>query len=172
MQRHFPQYRKLGTLFCPNEANSVDLKDSLEALCRERGLTLDAVAVNATSDLSDAALSLVSRPIDVVVQVSDNTSNAGFNAIARAAQKAQKPLISLNSTTVALGAPIALGRDYHNTGEATVAMLERVIRGEDPAKMPFELPPKLFYSASPANARAVGMTLPPALLKEVDKVIE
>ena len=65
-----------------------------------------------------------------------------------------------------------MGRDYHNTGEATVAMLERIIRGEDPAKMPFVLPPKLFYSASPSNARAVGMTLPPALLKEVDKVVE
>jgi hypothetical protein len=36
--------------------------------------------------------------------------------------------------------------------------------------MPFILPPKLFYSASPANAAAVGMTLPEALLKEVNKV--
>ena len=51
-------------------------------------------------------------------------------------------------------------------------MIERVISGEDVAKMPFVLPPKLYYSASPKNAAAVGMTLPPALLKEVDKVIE
>jgi ABC-type uncharacterized transport system substrate-binding protein len=65
-----------------------------------------------------------------------------------------------------------MGRDYHNAGETTVEMIERIIGGEDPAKMPFVLPPKLFYSASPANARAVGMTLPPALLKEVDKVID
>lgn len=172
VQKHFPQYRRLGTLFCPAEANSVDLKESLESLCRERGLALDAIAVNAISDLPDAALSLVSRPIDVIVQVSDNVSNAGFNAITRAARQAQKPLISLNSTTIPFGAPIALGRDYHNTGEATVGMIERIVGGEDPAKMPFILPPKLFYSASPANASAVGMTLPPALLEEVDKVIE
>lgn len=170
IQKYFPQYKRLGTLFCPAEANSVDLKESFEKLCKEHGLTLECVAVNTSSDLSDASLSLVSRPIDAVVQISDNLSSTGFNAITKAARQTQKPLISLNSTTVPLGAPIALGRDYHNCGEVTVEMLERVILGEDPSKMPFVLPPRLFYSASPANAAAVGMTLPPELLKEVDKV--
>jgi ABC-type uncharacterized transport system substrate-binding protein len=172
IQKYFPQYKRLGTLFCPAEANSVDLKESFEKLCKERGLTLECVAVNTSSDLSDASLSLVSRPIDAIVQISDNLSSTGFNAITKAARQTQKPLISLNSTTVPLGAPIALGRDYHNCGEVTTEMIERVIRGEDPSKMPFVLPPRLFYSASPANAAAVGMTLPPKLLKEVDKVIK
>ncbi|WP_395715664.1 ABC transporter substrate-binding protein [Prosthecobacter sp.] len=170
IQKHFPQYRRLGTLFCPAEANSVDLKESFEKLCKERGLTLECVAVNSSSDIADASLSLVARPIDAVVQISDNITTAGFNALTKAARQAQRPLISLNSTTLPLGAPISLGRDYHNCGEATTEMIERVIRGEDVAKMPFILPPKLFYSASPANAAAVGMTLPEALLKEVNKV--
>ena len=172
IQKHFPQYRRLGTLFCPAEANSVDLKESFEKLCKERGLTLECVAVNSSSDIADASLSLVARPIDAVVQISDNITTAGFNALTKAARQAQRPLISLNSTTLPLGAPISLGRDYHNCGEATTEMIERVIRGEDVAKMPFILPPKLFYSASPANAAAVGMTLPEALLKEVNKVVK
>lgn len=172
IQKHFPQYKRLGTLYCPAEANSVDLKESFEKLCKERGLTLECVAVNTSSDLADASLSLVSRPIDAVVQVSDNLSSTGFNAIAKAARQTQKPLISLNSTTVPLGAPIAMGRDYHNCGEVTVEMIERVIRGEDPSSMPFVLPPRVFFSASPANAAAVGMSLPPELLQEVDKVIK
>jgi ABC-type uncharacterized transport system substrate-binding protein len=172
IQKYFPQYKRLGTLYCPAEANSVDLKESFEKLCKERGLTLECVAVNTSSDLSDASLSLVSRPIDAIVQISDNLSSTGFNAITKAARQTQKPLISLNSTTVALGAPISLGRDYHNCGEVTIEMIERVIRGEDVATMPFVLPPRLFYSASPSNAAAVGMTLPPELLKEVDKVIK
>ena len=171
IQKHFPQYRRLGTLFCPAEANSVDLKESFEKLCKQRGLTLECVAVNSSSDIADASLSLVARPIDAVVQISDNITTAGFNAITKAARQTQKPLISLNSTTLPLGAPISLGRDYHNCGEVTTEMIERIIRGEDVSKMPFILPPKLFYSASPANAAAVGMTLPEALLKEVNKVV-
>ncbi len=167
IQKHFPNYKRLGTLFCPAEANSVDLKQSLEAACKARGLTLETVAANTATDLPDAALSLVSRPIDAVLQLSDNLTSAGFTAITRAARQAQKPLLSLNSTTIALGSGFSFGRDYHDGGEATVAMIERVIRGESPAQMPFELPPKIVMKASEENARAVGLTLPPALLAEI-----
>lgn len=172
VQQYFPQYRRLGTLFCPSEVNSVDLKDSFANLCQQRGFTLECVAVNTPSELSDAALSLVSRPIDAVVQISDNLSCAGFNAITRAARQKQKPLISLNSTTISLGAPVSFGWNYHNTGEATTSLIERIIAGEDPAQIPFTLPPKLFFSASPANAAAVGMTLPPEFLRAVDQVAD
>jgi ABC-type uncharacterized transport system substrate-binding protein len=171
LERHFPQYRRVGTLFCPSETNSVDLKDAFEKLCRARGIALETVAANSPSELADAALSLVGRPIDAVVQISDNLSSAGFTAITRAARTARKPLISLNSTTVPLGAAVAMGRDYHHAGEVTVQLVERVIGGEDPARMPFVLPPKVLRTASPANAAAVGMTLPDALLRECDKVV-
>ncbi len=172
LERHFPTYKRLGTLFCPAEANSVDLKESLEAECKRRGLILEAVAANTPTDLPDAALSLVSKPIDAIFQISDNMSSAGFAAIARAARSAQKPLLSLNSTGVKLGAAFGFGRDYEDAGEATVAMLERVIRGEDIAKMPFELPPKVVKVFSVEHAKAVGMTLPPALLEEVSAPVK
>lgn len=172
IQRHFPEYRRIGTLFCPAEANSVTVKELLETEAAKRGIKVETVAVNSPSELTDASISLASRPIDAIVQITDNITSAGFNAIAKAARRAQKPLISLNSTTIKLGAPLALGRDYHNAGEVTVGMIERVIRGENPGAMPFVLPPKLFFSASPENARAVGMVLPPALLKEVDKLVQ
>ncbi len=164
--KHFPNLRRFGTLFCPTEANSVDVLRALEAACQRRGVTLTSVAANTASDLPDAALALMSRPIDAVLQLSDNLSSAGFTAIARAARQSRKPLFSLNSTGVKMGAAVAFGRDYHNSGEATVGLIERVIRGEETARIPFELPPKIMKTASPANAAAFGLTLPPALLRE------
>lgn len=172
LERHFPAYKRLGTLFCPAEANSVDLKESLDALCKQRGFVLETVAANTATDLPDAALALVSRRIDAILQISDNLSSSGFTAITRAARQAQKPLLSLNSTSVPLGAAFALGRDYHDAGEATIGVIERVIRGEDPGTIPFALPPKVVITVSHANARAVGMTLPPALLKEVTRIAD
>ena len=164
--RHFPAYRRFGTLFCPAEANSVDLKDSLAVACRERGFVLETVAANTSGELPDAAAALAGRPIDAILQISDNLSSAGFSSIAQAARRAQKPLLSLNSTTAKLGSPLAMGRDYHGAGEATAAMIERVIAGTPIAEIPITLPPKVKLVLSPANAAAVGMTLPPALLAE------
>lgn len=172
LEKHYPKYKRLGTLFCPSETNSVDLKESFEKQCIKRGFTLEAVPVNTSADLSDAAFSLVSRPIDAVVQISDNLTSGGFSAITKAAREAKKPLISLNSTTVPLGAAVAMGRDYHYAGEVTVEMLEQVIAGKDLATMPFVLPPKVMRTASLPNAAAVGMQIPEALLKECDRVIK
>ncbi|MBC8010466.1 MAG: hypothetical protein H7067_10255, partial [Burkholderiales bacterium] len=166
LARHYPGYRRLGTVFCPAEANSVDIKDIFAAACAARGYTLETVAANTSGELPDAAASLASRPIDAIVQISDNLSNAGFTSIANAARRGGKPLFSLNSSTGPLGAPIAMGRDYHACGEAAVAMIERVIAGESPAGIPFILPPTVKLTLTPAHAATLGMTLPPALLKE------
>lgn len=163
---HYPQYKRLGTLFCPAEANSVALKEALEKLAAEKGFTLDCVAANSAGELPDAALSLMARPIDAVMQISDNLSSAGFTAITKAARQAKKPLISLNSTTVPLGAAVAMGRDYHHAGEVTVQMIERVIAGEDPARIPIVLPPDVVLTVSPENAAATGMTIPEALRQQ------
>ena len=166
LARHYPGYKRFGTLFCPAEANSVDLKDLLAAACQARGCALETVAANTSGELPDAAASLAGRPIDAIVQISDNLSSAGFASIVQAARRAQKPLFSLNSTTAAMGAPLALGRDYHNAGEATVAVLERVIAGAPVADIPITLPPAVKLILAPANATPLGMELPPSLLKE------
>ena len=64
-----------------------------------------------------------------------------------------------------------MGRDYHHAGEVTVEMLEQVIAGENPANMPFILPPNVMLTVSPANASAVGMKIPEELLKQANKVV-
>jgi ABC-type uncharacterized transport system substrate-binding protein len=170
LKKHFPQYKRLGTLFCPAETNSEFFKETFAQACAENGFVLEAVAANSPGEIPDAALALVSRQIDAIVQIPDNQSSAGFTAITRAARRAQKPLLSLNSTSVSLGAAIALGRDYGYSGEVVGEYIVRVIAGESPADLPIILSPKIYIAASVPNADAVGMKLPDALLKEARDV--
>jgi ABC-type uncharacterized transport system substrate-binding protein len=169
--KYFPHYRRLGTLFCPAEANSVDLKDTFVAHARDRGLEVETVAVSTPSELADAAMSLASKPIDAIVQISDNITSAGFTAVSRAANQARKPLFSLNSTTTNLGSPVSFGRDYHECGVQTAKMVLRVMNGEDPAKIPFLLSPHIVKKASLPNAAKNGLELPQGWLDEMETVI-
>jgi ABC-type uncharacterized transport system substrate-binding protein len=127
--------------------------------------------VSTPSELADAAVSLCGKDIDAIVQISDNLTSAGFTAISRAANQAQKPLFSLNSTTVGLGSPVSFGRDYHECGLQTAGMVLRVMRGESPARMPFLLSPHVVKKASLPNARANGLTIPQGYLDEMEIVI-
>lgn len=129
------------------------------------------MAASSPAELPDAAMALASRPIDAIVQISDNLSSAGFTAITRAANQARKPLFSLNSASIALGAPVAFGRDYHQAGLETAAMVLRVMNGESPAGMPFTLPSHVVRQASLPNARANGLELPQGFLDQMETVI-
>lgn len=170
--KYFPQVRRIGTLYCPAEANSVDLFHMLQTEAARRNIAVEAVAVATPGELADAAMSLASKPIDAILQISDNLSSGGFTAITRAARQAKKPLFSLNSTTIPLGAAVVMGRDYEACGEAVAALALRVLQGESPAGIPVQPAPRITTAASIPNARALNMTLPPALLGEMDKVVE
>ncbi|WP_309396361.1 ABC transporter substrate-binding protein [Cerasicoccus maritimus] len=170
LQKYFPQYQRIGTLFCPNEANSENSEKLFTAACQERGIELVTVAVNSSAELSDAALALMSKDLDAVVQIPDNLSSAGFTAISAAADKTQTPLLSMNSVTVELGAAYAMGRDYYEAGFETGLTMLEVIGGKDIAKIPFRNSPRIVSSASKKNAEKLGMTLPPALLETVGTI--
>jgi ABC-type uncharacterized transport system substrate-binding protein len=171
LRKYFPQYRRIGTLYCPAEANSVDLMNTLVEHGKARGFEVETVAVSTPTELPDAAMALASKPIDAIVQISDNLTSAGFAAVTRAANQVQRPLFSLNSTTIPLGAPVALGRDYHDCGVETANMLLRVMQGGNPADIPFLLTPRVLKSASLPNARANGLALPAGFLEQMQTVI-
>lgn len=165
LDKYYPEVRSIGTLYCPAEANSVDLRDLWLDRAKARGFKTETVAVNSPTELADAAMSLAGKPIDAIVQISDNISSVGFGAIFRAARQARKPLLSLNSSSIPLGAPVALGHDYVGAGRATAEVLLRVMQGESPAGIPIILPPNVVTRVSEENAKAVGMKLPEELVK-------
>jgi ABC-type uncharacterized transport system substrate-binding protein len=171
LRKHFPQYRRIGTLFCPAEVNSVDLMNTLTEHAKARGFEVETVAVSTPTELADAAMALAGKKIDAIVQISDNLTSAGFTAISRAANQTHKPLFSLNSTTTALGSPVSFGRDYHECGLQTAAIVLRVMQGEDISKIPFILSPHVVKKVSLPNALKNGLTLPQGYLDEMETVI-
>lgn len=166
LAKHFPRLRSVGTIFCPAETNSVASERLLRQALDRIGVTLESVPATTPGDLPDAAAAVASRPVDAIVQISDNQSHGGFSAIARAAARVRKPIFAFTSEAVAQGASVALAVDYDSIGEATGRMVARVLRGARPAEIPFERYERARLLVSEANARAVGFALPPALVAE------
>lgn len=161
---HFPSWKSVGTLFCPAEVNSVFVEGKMRDALARRGIELESVAASTPADLPDAAAALASRPIDAIVQLSDNQGTAGFPAIVRAARRSHKPLVGFTAQAVEQGAAFAIAEEYRDAGRGSGSMVAMILRGAPPSKIPFRDFEGDVLVVDEANARALGFSLPPSLL--------
>lgn len=166
-----PAARRLGTLFVPAEVNSVYNKEHFAAAATRRGLELRAVAVNTSAEVSDAALSLLAQDPDAICQCASNLTTAAFAAIVQPAQRARVPVFGFLSSDADNGAVAVLARDYRDGGREAGLMAARIMRGETPASIPFEPLRSTRLLVNLEAARAVGLTIPPAVVQRAARVI-
>jgi ABC-type uncharacterized transport system substrate-binding protein len=166
-----PRARRVGTLFIPAEVNSVFHKDKMVEAATKAGIEVVAVPVSTSAEVADAALSLTSQKIDAVVQLPGNLVAASFGAIAQATHRAKLPLFAFASSQIKAGAMVVLARDYFDNGREAGLVAARVMRGENPAAIPFRSVSKTRLIVNLEAARAVGFTIPAALVKQADEVI-
>jgi ABC-type uncharacterized transport system substrate-binding protein len=171
MREFLPSVRTVGTLFVPAEVNMVLNKDRLASEAKEVGIEVTAVAVSTSTEVSDAALAMVSRNIDAVCQIAGNLTAASFGGIAEAARKAKLPVFAFQKSQARGGAAVTLARDYYDAGWAAGLFAVRIIRGENPAKIPIESFTKTTLVINPAAARAVGLNIPPSVMKRNPEMI-
>src|SRR4029077_3193219 len=126
--------------------------------------------VSNSSEVADAALALCGRRVDAICQISDNLTGASFASIAQAAQRARLPLMGFASSQTKSGAFMTISRDYYDGGVAAAEIAARVLRGESPARIPFQFVEKLKYTFNPAAAARSGIVIPPKLLQLGDMV--
>ncbi len=172
LKQCLPNVKRIGTLFVPAEVNSVYYKEQLLAAAKKAGVEVEAIGVSTSGEVADGALALCGRGIEVFCQISDNLTGASFASIAQAAKRSRIPLMGFASGQARSGAFMTISRDFYDGGVASARIAARVLRGEKPADIPFELVTKIKYSFNPAAAAQFGIEIPPALLKKAGEVVE
>jgi len=170
LRQCLPNVRRIGTLFVPAEVNSVFYKDELLKAAAPLGLDVEVVAVSNSNEITDAAIALCSRNVDVVCQISDNLTGASFASVAQATQRARVPLMAFASAQVKNGAFMAVSRDFYDGGVASGQIAARVLRGESPRQIPFQVVETIKYLFNRTAAAAVGVTIPQELLRRGESI--
>ena len=167
-----PQVKRVGTLFASGEDNSVYNKERFQEILAQNGIELLTVPTSNSAEVLDAALTLAGMPIDAICQITDNVHDTAFAGIAQAAQKSRKPLFAFISAKVLNGgAVLAVSRDYEQAGRDMARLAQRVMRGESPAGIPFQLVSRTLLVIKPANAVLYGLKIPAQLLNRADQVV-
>lgn len=167
-----PRARRLGTLVVPSEVNSVYSAERVRELAGAYGFELVSVAVNSSSEVSDAALALLAQSIDAVCQVPSNVTITGFASLALPAQRARIPVFGFLTADAENGAVAAVARDYYASCTEAGRLAARVLGGADPATIPFYEVASAELLLNATAARAVGIALAPDLVERAARVVE
>ncbi len=120
----------------------------------------------------DSTQAMISRKIDAVCQVGSSVIVPGFPSIVQAAEQAKLPIFGFQSSFVQAGAVVVLTRDYWDAGRKAEDLVVRVMRGENPAAIPFQPVKKTKLIVNLAAARRCSLTLSTAVIKRADQVIQ
>ena len=146
-----------------NEAAVMQLAETL-------GIEVERWEVRKADDL-DRAFAAAAGSEAVLVQWLGLTYVLRWQIAELAAQHLLPSLYEVRDYVVA-GGLMSYGLDYRETLRWGVAYVDRILRGAPPRDLPVEQASKFELVINLKTAKAMGVTVPEALLVRADKVIE
>lgn len=158
IKKFFPEARKIGVIYNSGEQNSVVNIANVKQVLQEGGLETVEAAVTNSSEVKQAADSLVGRA-DIIYLTSDNTVISALSSVVSVANDKDIPLFCESSESVGEGAFASIGFQYYDLGYTTGKMAVEVLKGASPADIPVQFSEKLDLMINPKAAEAQGITL-------------
>lgn len=162
-----PEIKKIGTVYAPAEINSVAYKENLDKAARKRGIELVCAPASNTSEITDAAVSITSKGIGAICQISDNLTASCISSIIKAAESARIPLYGFVTKLMTQGAIAVVARDYHQAGYDAGVMVKMILDGKPPKEIPFQLVTKTNFQVNTTVAAKFKIKMPEGLSKNI-----
>jgi putative ABC transport system substrate-binding protein len=144
----------------------------IQALAPSLGLEVIAVNVRDASELErDVAIFARVSNSGLIVTGSSAASHHR-KVITALAARHKLPAVYPQRNFVVAGGLVAYGADYIDQYRQAAGYVDRILKGEKPADLPVQAPTKYQMVINLRTAKALGLTLPMALLARADEVIE
>jgi ABC-type uncharacterized transport system substrate-binding protein len=143
----------------------------LKAAAHTLGFEIVALEIHKTEDIVPAFESLKGRA-DALYVVFDALVSANWNRINTLALGARLPTMSANPAHVEVGALMSYAPNGPALFRRAADYVDKILRGAKPGDLPVEQPTKFDLVINLVTAKALGLTIPPALLARADEVIE
>jgi putative ABC transport system substrate-binding protein len=98
--------------------------------------------------------------------------NANAEPIVELAIRLRIPSITQLKTLTELGLLMSYGADIRDIQRRIPSFVDRIVKGAKPADIPVERPTKFELAINMKTAKAIGLTIPQALLLRADTVIQ
>jgi len=164
---------KIGAMWDPSQANAVfNLEQMKKVVAIKDDVKFARVTVTGSADVYQAAQALVQQGINAFVLVPDNIVYSAFESIVKAAESKKIPIFLSDVERIRDGALAACGYDYTQSGIQAAHIVDRILKGEKPADIPFERYRKITVGINLDVANKFGIKIPQAVLNSATIIVD
>ena len=143
----------------------------VSAAARTLGLQVDTREIRRAEDIAPAFAALKVQA-DALYVVADALATANRTRILTFALSARLPAIFNTRDWVQPGGLMSYGANFPAQFRRAAELVDKILRGAKPADIPVEQPTRFDFIINLTTAKALGLTIPEALLLRADEVIE
>jgi putative ABC transport system substrate-binding protein len=167
-----PGASRVGVL--ANRANpaTTPTLHATELAGRQLGMRLHVVDVRGPGELKPAFESLRRERTDALVLIADPLLFSERPLIVQLAAQHRMPAVYELRNFPESGGLLSYGPLHQERFQRMAVYVDRILRGARPGELPVERPTKFELVINLKTARALGLTIPPALRLRADQVIE
>jgi putative ABC transport system substrate-binding protein len=166
-----PGLSRVTIVRVPGDMSDVILRD-LEAAAQRYALKLRVTEVNAAEDFAAVFQSAARDGAQAIMTTQSPFFYQHRRLIADLALKHRLPAFSGEPLAAEAGTLIAHGASIPHSCQRAASFVDRILKGAKPSDLPAEQSTKYELVINLGTARALGVTLPQAILLRADKVIE
>ena len=172
LREALPRVRRVAILWHESNPGARLTFEVTRKAVENAGLAADIVGVKSADQLEAGIERAAKGRPDALIVIHDTVTVNHRARIAQAALKHGLPTISGSSPFVDAGGLLAYAPNLPNLFKRSAVFIDKIVKGAKPADIPIEQPTKFDLRVNLRTARALGLTLPAALLLRADDVIE
>ena len=167
-----PSARTMGFLVNSTNPNAETQTKSMQQAALKLGLTLHVLNASAERDFDAVFAKLGELQAGALVIGHDVFFNAQARQLAALALHNRLPAIYTLSEFAAAGGLISYGASRIDAWHQVGVYVGRILKGENPAELPVIQPTAFEMAINLKTVKALGVTIPSALIARADEIIE
>jgi ABC-type uncharacterized transport system, periplasmic component len=166
-----PGVHRIVTFYNPNNPTRYDV-EGLHAAARGLKIQLVERQVGSVEELRAALRGLRPGDADAIFWLGDAMVSSQAEFIIEIGLTKKLPTMLQEETSVAMGALASYGVSFRSVGHLAARHVHRILLGARPADLPVERLDRLHLAINLKTAKAIGVTVPQAVLSRADEVIQ
>lgn len=148
------------------------IEDGVRHAARSIGAALISYPVANRSQIEQAFLRMKEAPPDLLLPCPAAMLFNNRDLLFDSAVRYRIPFTSFAVANVPLGVLFAYSASFADGYRRAATYVDRILKGANPGDLPIEQPAKFDFIINLKTAKALGLTIPPAILLRADQVIE